>query len=49
VHYWWLVKADIRQPLMYAVIVGVLLAFRVAWAVRRRGSRAIERANRLTA
>jgi methionine sulfoxide reductase heme-binding subunit len=29
VHYWWLVKSDIRLPLMYGVILGVLMAFRV--------------------
>jgi sulfoxide reductase heme-binding subunit YedZ len=31
VHYWWLVKADVRRPETYAVVVGVLLAFRVWW------------------
>jgi sulfoxide reductase heme-binding subunit YedZ len=31
VHYWWLVKADIRRPLAYAGVVAVLLAFRVYW------------------
>ncbi len=32
-HYWWLVKADVRRPLIYASIVGSLLAFRVwRWA-----------------
>jgi sulfoxide reductase heme-binding subunit YedZ len=30
VHYWWLVKADIRRPQTYAAIVGVLLVFRLA-------------------
>ena len=49
VHYWWLVKADIRQPLMYAVIVAVLLGFRVAWASRRRASRPVGTASRITA
>jgi sulfoxide reductase heme-binding subunit YedZ len=37
VHYWWLVKADIRPPLRYAVIVGALLAARAVsagWRVR---------------
>ena len=29
VHYWWLVKKDITDPLIYAVILGVLLGFRV--------------------
>lgn len=29
VHYWWLVKIDIRPPLRYAIIVGVLLGARM--------------------
>ena len=29
VHYWWLVKADIRRPETYAAVVGLLLAFRL--------------------
>jgi sulfoxide reductase heme-binding subunit YedZ len=28
VHYWWLVKSDIRQPLLYGVLVAILLSFR---------------------
>ncbi len=28
VHYWWLVKSDIRLPLLYAVILLILLSFR---------------------
>ena len=32
VHYWWLVKADIRRPLAYGTIVAVLLVFRAYWA-----------------
>ena len=32
VHYWWLVKADVRRPQTYAFVVGALLAFRIAWA-----------------
>ena len=32
IHYWWLVKADIRRPLTYGAIVGVLLLFRVWWS-----------------
>jgi methionine sulfoxide reductase heme-binding subunit len=35
VHYWWLVKADIRRPLAYGVVVAILLAFRLWWARRR--------------
>jgi methionine sulfoxide reductase heme-binding subunit len=37
VHYWWLVKADVRRPETYAVVVGVLLAFRVWWT-RTKGT-----------
>ena len=34
IHYLWLVKADIRKPLEDAIVLGVLLAFRVAvWAM----------------
>lgn len=31
VHYWWLVKADVRRPLAYAAVVSLLLTFRVYW------------------
>jgi sulfoxide reductase heme-binding subunit YedZ len=30
-HYWWQVKKDIQEPLIYAAILGVLLGYR-AWA-----------------
>jgi sulfoxide reductase heme-binding subunit YedZ len=30
-HYWWLVKADVREPFFYAVILALLLAARVVW------------------
>jgi methionine sulfoxide reductase heme-binding subunit len=36
VHYIWLVKRDLRQPLIYASLLGLLLAWRVAAAARRR-------------
>lgn len=28
-HFWWLVKSDIREPLLYAVILAVLLGWRL--------------------
>jgi len=31
VHYWWLVKADVRRPLTYAAVVASLLVFRIGW------------------
>jgi sulfoxide reductase heme-binding subunit YedZ len=30
VHYWWLVKSDIREPLAYGVVLAGLLGYR-AW------------------
>jgi sulfoxide reductase heme-binding subunit YedZ len=30
VHYYWLVKSDIRQPALYGFLVGILLLYRVA-------------------
>jgi sulfoxide reductase heme-binding subunit YedZ len=45
VHFWWLVKADVREPQLYAAIIALLLGFRLWWA-RARVSAApqIERA-----
>jgi methionine sulfoxide reductase heme-binding subunit len=39
IHYYWLVKSDIRLPLLYGTLVAALLLFRVAARLRfRRGS-----------
>ena len=35
-HYWWQVKKDITEPLVYAVILAALLAIRIWWRLRRR-------------
>jgi methionine sulfoxide reductase heme-binding subunit len=36
-HFWWVVKSDIREPLLYAAILAVLLGWRlVRWWTRRR-------------
>jgi sulfoxide reductase heme-binding subunit YedZ len=35
VHYWWLVKADITSPQRYALVIAVLLLFRLVWARRQ--------------
>jgi sulfoxide reductase heme-binding subunit YedZ len=32
-HYYWQVKADIREPLVYATVLGLLLGWRV-WRAR---------------
>ncbi len=37
-HYWWLVKKDIRPPLMYACAVALLLVYRI-WQGRKKTSR----------
>jgi len=34
VHYWWSVKADVRDPRMYAVVMTVLMAFRIVLWMR---------------
>ncbi len=36
IHFIWRVKIDVSQPLTYAAIVGVLLAARVVWWLRKR-------------
>ena len=43
-HYWWLGKADLRRPLIYALIVGSLLAFRVWRRLRPASVATIRRA-----
>jgi sulfoxide reductase heme-binding subunit YedZ len=48
VHYWWLVKADVTSPQRYAVVVGVLLTFRLLWARRRASAPASPRAQTAT-
>ena len=35
-HYWWQVKADVMEPLIYAIILAVLLGYRVWWRRRTR-------------
>jgi methionine sulfoxide reductase heme-binding subunit len=36
IHYYWLVKADVRKPLQYAAVLAVLLGYRFAiWAKTR--------------
>jgi methionine sulfoxide reductase heme-binding subunit len=50
-HYWWLVKADVRRPLTYGAVVLALLAFRVYRSRARRpapaGARPLVRSARL--
>ena len=46
VHYWMLVKADLRMPMAFAAAVAALLAFRVVDAVRTRRPRPVPAAGR---
>lgn len=43
VHYWWLVKKDITQPLIYALVLGVLLVARLWWRRARAVSGVLSR------
>jgi sulfoxide reductase heme-binding subunit YedZ len=36
VHYWWLVKRDLTQPIIYASVLALLLGFRLAWRAREQ-------------
>ena len=46
IHYWWLVKADIRKPEQYATILTVLLGYRLVVWLRQRTRSAGAPANR---
>jgi sulfoxide reductase heme-binding subunit YedZ len=49
IHYWWLVKSDVRRPLFYGVLVVLLLFWRVWDSYRKRGSEMPARAAAPTA
>ena len=38
IHYWWLVKKDITEPVIYALVLAFLLGARVWYARRRQRS-----------
>jgi len=38
-HYWWGVKKDIREPLLYACLLAVLLGWRIVGRIRVRAQR----------
>ena len=37
VHFWWLVKRDVTQPAIFALVLSVLLGLRLYWSWRRHG------------
>ena len=36
IHFWWVVKADFREPRLFALALSVLLGFRAWWTLRTR-------------
>jgi sulfoxide reductase heme-binding subunit YedZ len=36
VHYWWLVKKGVREPLPFTLVLAVLLLARMIWAANKR-------------
>lgn len=36
IHYLWLVKSDVREPLIYAIVLIGLLGLRIYWVVRQK-------------
>lgn len=42
-HFWWIVKSDVREPLLYATILALLLGARAWTAWRRRRDAALRR------
>jgi methionine sulfoxide reductase heme-binding subunit len=38
IHYYWLVKSDVRKPLFYGVLVAVLLLWRLGNSLRKRSA-----------
>lgn len=35
-HFWWLVKKDITEPMLYALVLAALLAIRLVFSLRKR-------------
>lgn len=43
-HYWWLVKADVREPLAFGAVLAVLLGLRAWWHWRERRPASVRQA-----
>jgi len=44
IHYYWLVKSDVRKPLFYGALVAILLLWRLGVWLRKKGQQATARA-----
>jgi sulfoxide reductase heme-binding subunit YedZ len=44
IHYYWLVKSDVRKPLFYGALVAILLLWRLGSWISKRRSQAPVRA-----
>ena len=49
IHYYWLVKSDVREPLMYGAMLTVLMAYRAGIWLRSPAKRAPARVNKAAA
>ena len=38
IHYWWLVKKDLTQPIIYAGVFALLLGSRIVWKLREKAT-----------
>jgi len=37
-HFWWMVKVDTREPMIYAIILAILLGFRLFFYIKRKSN-----------
>ena len=48
VHFWWLVKKDIREPLLYACILTILFGVRIYYKFTKEGKNSIKVSKNMT-
>ena len=48
IHYWWLVKKDLTQPIIYACVFAALLGMRIFWKLRSTASAKPQNVAKLT-
>ena len=35
-HFWWMVKVDTREPMIYAIVLAILLGYRLFFYIKRK-------------